>query len=242
MPTPLERLLAAAILIGYPIWDHRWGWPRMQRVLQSGRREPRVPLYHSFLIQEWVLALPILAFWAWSGRPWGTLGLTPPSSLGLAITAGLLVILLVLDAVRARAIARLTPAQIAGARKNTSAIVSFAPHTSTELRWFLPVALSAGFCEELIYRGFLVWALAPWLTTVGATIASLVGFTCAHAYLGRRHALNAGAVGACFALLTLVTGSLLPAMLLHTSLDALSGRASARLWQAIAVKPIGASP
>jgi hypothetical protein len=32
------------------------------------------------------------------------------------------------------------------------------PHSSAELRWFVAVPLTAGFCEEFFFRAYLVWA------------------------------------------------------------------------------------
>jgi membrane protease YdiL (CAAX protease family) len=58
------------------------------------------------------------------------------------------------------------------------------PHTRTELRWFGGVSLTAGFCEEFLYRGYFIWVFAPWLGWWGAAALSLPFFAGGHAYQG----------------------------------------------------------
>ena len=81
--------------------------------------------------------------------------------------------------------------------------------------WFGGVSLTAGFCEEFLFRGYFIWALAPWLGWWGAAALSLLIFASGHAYQGWNGALRTGIVGAIFTLVVAIFGSLWPAIALH---------------------------
>jgi membrane protease YdiL (CAAX protease family) len=81
------------------------------------------------------------------------------------------------------------------------------------------VSLSAGVCEEFIFRGYLIWAFQPMFGLWGAAVFSVVVFAAAHAYQGAKGVLSTGVVGSLFTLVVLVFGSLLPAMVLHALVD-----------------------
>jgi uncharacterized protein len=101
-------------------------------------------------------------------------------------------------------------------------VAALLPRTPAERRVFAAVAVTAGICEELLYRGFglaaLRWA-APGLghpALIGLTAAA---FGLAHLYQGPRGVVLTGLAGAYLAWIAIATGSLLPAMLLHALLD-----------------------
>jgi membrane protease YdiL (CAAX protease family) len=107
-------------------------------------------------------------------------------------------------------------------RRQVRGFIALLPRTSTE-RWaFAGLALTAGVCEEILFRGFGL-AYIRWLWP-GATHDWLIALTSvpfgfAHIYQGARGVVLTGVVGALFASLVLSSGSLLPAMLLHALLD-----------------------
>lgn len=226
MPTTLELVIAGLIAVAYPIWDYVWGWPRMLRTIRSGRPNPRLPVYWEIMGLAWLMTFVIAGLWLRADRPWSALGLVWPAGWRLGVTAALVLVVLALETRRTRAIARLDPDRLNRIRSSDAPLIAFVPHTRAEYFNFQLVAVTAGICEELIYRGFLVWALQPWLTLWGAALASVVSFGFAHAYQGRRGAVGAGAAGAMFAVLAILTGSILPGMVLHALVDLLGGRAS----------------
>jgi membrane protease YdiL (CAAX protease family) len=97
------------------------------------------------------------------------------------------------------------------------------PHSLAELRWFTAASLTAGFCEEFLFRGYLIWAFAPLLGWWGAAVLSLAVFTAAHAYQGKGGAMGAAFAGGIITLLVALTGSLFPAIVLHALMDASGG-------------------
>ncbi len=226
MPGTIDLVIAGLIAIVYPIWDYFNAWPRMVRTIASGRPNARVSVYREVLATEWIMTTVIAAVWIHAARPWRLLGLVPPGGWRLVLTAALIAAVLMLFRAQLRAIRRLDPAKRDRVRTRQAAISPLIPHDRVERAWFVPVAITAGLCEEFIYRGFLLWAFRPWVGLWGAALASTVSFGFAHAYQGRRGAIRAGTLGAAFVVLAIAMGSVVPGMALHALLDMISGEAS----------------
>jgi membrane protease YdiL (CAAX protease family) len=81
---------------------------------------------------------------------------------------------------------------------------------------FVPVAASAGICEEFLYRGYALTVLAAISGSVfvGALLSSLA-FGLGHAYQGRAGMAGATVTGLLYAIIFLATGSLYPCMIGH---------------------------
>jgi membrane protease YdiL (CAAX protease family) len=75
-------------------------------------------------------------------------------------------------------------------------------------------------CEELLYRGCLVWFLKPWLGLAGAYLGVIVLFGVGHLYQGRKGATRATLAGAAMTGFVALTRWLLPAMIIHALIDA----------------------
>ena len=95
------------------------------------------------------------------------------------------------------------------------------PRSRTERRWFAAVAVTAGITEEVFYRAFgltLLLAVLPggqwWAVLVAAVL-----FALGHVYQGAQGVLATGVLAVGFGALYLLTGSLLPSMLLHVLMD-----------------------
>jgi membrane protease YdiL (CAAX protease family) len=103
------------------------------------------------------------------------------------------------------------------------------PRNAGERRSFIALAITAGVCEELLYRGFLLWYLAPFAGLAGAVAVGTLVFGLAHAYQGPRNAGRAAIAGLAHWGIYLATGSIVPGMVLHAAIDldsmALLGRA-----------------
>lgn len=98
----------------------------------------------------------------------------------------------------------------------------FLPATWVERRWFSFLCITAGICEETLFRGFLLHYLhvVPW--TLNLTLALLLAsvlFGLQHLYLGAGGVASTCLSGVVFGLLFLLTGNLLLPMLLHATSD-----------------------
>ena len=78
-------------------------------------------------------------------------------------------------------------------------------------------------CEELLYRGYLIWYFGHWLPVVPAVIVSSVIFGVGHSYQGVKGILTTTLVGAVMAAIYITTGSLWPAMAVHAIIDMHAG-------------------
>jgi membrane protease YdiL (CAAX protease family) len=102
------------------------------------------------------------------------------------------------------------------------------PTTPREYRLFRWMAVTVGITEEVIFRGFLIGVLASWMPLWVAALAALFVFVGAHVYQGLSGMLRILPVSAVLTLLFLISGSLLPGILLHAVVDLVGG---AILWE-----------
>src|SRR5258708_727304 len=91
------------------------------------------------------------------------------------------------------------------------------------------LAITAGVCEELVYRGFGIAALTQaglplWLVVILSSIL----FGLAHAYQGRSGIVSTGIFGVLLAIGRLWLGSLFSVMMWHAGLDLAAGIAAPR--------------
>jgi membrane protease YdiL (CAAX protease family) len=115
--------------------------------------------------------------------------------------------------------------RLAHIRLPEQTIASLAPTNAAELALFIALSLSAGFCEELLFRGYFqqqVERLAGGRVWVGIAASALL-FGCAHFYEGLAGVIAITLFGAMFSLLALERRSLRAGMIGHAWHDALSG-------------------
>jgi CAAX protease family protein len=91
------------------------------------------------------------------------------------------------------------------------------------------LAITAGICEEFVYRGFAIAAFSKaglplWM----AVLVSSLLFGLAHAYQGRGGIISTGIFGVLLAIGRVWFGSLLPVMMWHAGLDLAAGIAGPR--------------
>jgi membrane protease YdiL (CAAX protease family) len=115
------------------------------------------------------------------------------------------------------------PESLVRLRSRLGSVSSLLPRTPGERLGFAGLSLTAGICEEILYRGYLPWYLGAWTTPWLAIGASCVLFGFAHVYLGSSHILRTAIVGAVLALVVALSGSLIPAMFIHATMDLLAG-------------------
>jgi uncharacterized protein len=94
---------------------------------------------------------------------------------------------------------------------------------------FVVLSLTAGICEEFLFRGFVMGALfRAGLDTWLVVVLSSVMFGFAHLYQGRGGSVGTGILGALFGSVRIATQNLLPAVVWHSALDIVAGIAGAR--------------
>jgi membrane protease YdiL (CAAX protease family) len=109
-------------------------------------------------------------------------------------------------------------------RKQLGYIQWMTPSTAREARYFiLGLSISAGICEEILFRGYLMQALGNYLPTYAVVIISSITFGLAHIYQGAIHIVRTSIVGATMALIYLYTDSIIIPILLHVAIDMYAG-------------------
>jgi membrane protease YdiL (CAAX protease family) len=228
----LQHLLFLFLLIGVPAWD------LIETRRLKASRDPKAKLqsYNLTIAILWATALlcfvarghalfaaplsPAQVKWLPSGEAAkaASLGFLVAVSVGLALPA---VMAAFSPKVRDRLLAQF------------DTIDFFLPRTTEELRWFVLVCITAGVCEEVLYRGFLIAYLAVWpLKASGLTaiLFSSLMFGTAHLYQGVKGIVVTGIVGLVMAILFLWTGNLILPMVFHTLIDL-------RAWFILRLRP-----
>jgi uncharacterized protein len=105
----------------------------------------------------------------------------------------------------------------------TSDPISFLPQSKLEAAVWVTLAATAGFAEELIFRGFLTWQFKAWTkSTIVAIVMQGLLFGLAHGYYFR-DMLAVAAYGCLLGLLAWWRKSLRPGMLAHGLEDGVFG-------------------
>jgi hypothetical protein len=98
------------------------------------------------------------------------------------------------------------------------------PHGGVELAFWIALSVSAGICEETIFRGYLQRQfMALTKNAPAGIILSSATFGAAHAYQGFRMVVLIALYGAMFGTLAYWRGSVRPGMIAHSWQDSLNG-------------------
>jgi len=98
------------------------------------------------------------------------------------------------------------------------------PRTYSEMAAWVALSVTAGFCEELIFRGYLQRQfLALTGKAQAAVVLQALVFGAAHLYQGWKGAVTITVYGALFGALAVWRKSLRPGMIQHASQDTFTG-------------------
>lgn len=180
-----------------------------------------LPVYLSIIAMQWVLFAAV-----WKG--------------GLARTGTRLVELIGGSWTRARdvlgdggialslwvvlALFRMMWGHLSGPGETAAPMQALMPRSAAEILLWVGVSLSAGFCEELVFRGYFqrqfeVLAGSRWI----ALALQAVLFGVSHGYQGIEACVKITVIGALFGLLAIWRRSLRPGMIAHAMSDILGG-------------------
>jgi len=222
MPGLLDHVLFVTLAVLFPLRAGTFGFRRIRLASAEARPRVRLSVYRQAMVIQWALALSALGMWVSRAREWEGLGLVPRFGWGFrGVLAGLLIAGLAV--VRQRIQVMRDGDALARLRIRMSRLELMLPHSRAELSLFFKLSITAGICEELLYRGYLIWYLSHWFSIYpAAAIASLL-FGIGHVYQGWRGVITTGVVGAFLSAVYLLSGSLYLGMIMHALMDAHSG-------------------
>jgi membrane protease YdiL (CAAX protease family) len=214
--TLIAILLTLVLVAGVPALSYATARNREIRTM------PRLGLYLSAVFSQWLLAVVALGVVFLIApkvfvQGFGVMPLRPALewSTGIAVVA-LLGLGLAIGCERRGWLPR-----------ESELVYLLIPETPREKLWaVLIVAPTAAFCEEFLFRGYLLTQMHDWLhSLLWAWVVSSVAFGLAHCYQGWSGMTRAGLLGALLAYPVVRWGSLYPAMLAHWMIDT-----AALLW------------
>jgi len=159
-----------------------------------------------------------------AGRSWEALGFHPKMTTSfILILTGLVVGIAVAALRRSKILDNAsTLAKVHGQIK-TAHLERMLPHTRAELMWFSTLSITAGICEELLYRGYLIWYLRSDCGVILALVLAAFAFGIGHAYQGIHGVVLTTIAGLILGGLYLATGFILLPMIVHALTDLHSG-------------------
>ena len=220
--------------------DHLVFWRGFERRVRVDAARARRILWTQWIAMLWGCSALVGAVWLAQGLPLSALGLETATGWRLW---GPLALTAALAAMQFRAglqIGRLPDRTTLRERLGTTGdVLARAP---SELPVFAVAALSAGFCEELLCRGFVIWLFQPFAGWWIAAAASLAIFTLGHVYQGKDGMVKCAALGAVMTVLVAVTHSLWPAIVLHAAIDLMAGWVGWQLFREVDETPPALEP
>jgi uncharacterized protein len=205
------------------------GRVRLKQLLARPRVESseRMGLYTSTIAFQWV-AVGVAGWRAWAhGFSYSQLGLTlgEPIFIG-ALAVGGTVAVVTLQWLNLRRIGRSTSPLRGPLQALAQRIL---PQSSRELALFFCLAVTAGLCEEFLYRGFAMASLArAGLPAWAVVVISAVLFGLAHLYQGRGGFAGTLILGLLFGMSRAQLGTLVPVVAWHIGVDLAAGLAGPR--------------
>lgn len=216
----LAHILILFLIIAVPIR----GAQRYRVLMRRIARHPelRAKFYIQGMLTQWLMLIPLAVIVFGLGWSPQMLGLQAPVNTFLAALLGVILIVAIYTQVfYIRRVAR-TSDGLAQLRQSMSGPLPMLPRTSRERVLWVLLSLTAGFCEELLYRGFMpeyLNRIFPGMPFVLAIIVAAALFGIGHAYQKLSGVLGTGLIGLVFGFLYFFTGSLFVPMLVHALFD-----------------------
>ena len=216
-----DHILAVILFVLLPIYG-LWEYRRLKAQVKAGERGARIRMYLQTMAVEWALSLAVLGLWVLSGRSMAGLGLGFETGTGFWIGGILTLAACGFLAMQSAAVRRKRE-DLQALNEQLGPLRPMIPRDGRESRLFSALSITAGVCEEFLYRGYLIWYLSAHFDLWLAVVVSSLAFGLGHMYQGGRGIAKTGVVGLAFAGLYLLTGSLWASMLLHAVVDLNSG-------------------
>ncbi|MEO1136822.1 MAG: CPBP family intramembrane glutamic endopeptidase [Pseudomonadota bacterium] len=186
----------------------------------------RLQFYRETMIMLWAFAILCVGAWLLSGRNLAELGFTINWTIGF--WGAMAIAVIIIGAQAYEALSAINSAEKRKRLKATqtqhdSAYDLVAPQSRRDYQWYFPLAVTAGITEEVVFRGFLIGFAVLFMPLWAAAIFSIAIFLLGHLYQGVKPALKLFFIASILTLLFVLSGSLIPGIVLHIAVDIFSG-------------------
>jgi membrane protease YdiL (CAAX protease family) len=218
MPGIADHVFAVALTVLFPLFILMVWYPRFEHRVASDVPGARMAGYRDTMIMEWGLTILAVVLLVQGGRPFEDVGLAAPGGwrfvVGVAVAAAIVAFL----TIQYRMVTG-DPEKRAAAREQLQSVGSLLPRSRAEMAGFTALSVTAGICEEFLYRGFLIWYLDKISGMLFAVVISSLLFGLGHAYQGSAAIVKTAVVGLVMAGLFVLTESLWVPIALHAFVD-----------------------
>lgn len=215
--TPADLAIASIAVVVLPALS---AWNGKLLVRAGGEYRPLAGRYWRVIFRSGAMIVFVVIAWLRLERPFSALGLELPIGIRGLIGFGIDVVLAanILYVILFR---RLSAAEFDSVRQRFRRMQGdrILPQSRREHFLFIATAIIGSSCEELVYRGFLIWFFSSIAGLAGAVLISSIAFGLAHAYLGRLAMLRTGGVGVVLGIAYVLSSSLWWLMLGHILLN-----------------------
>jgi membrane protease YdiL (CAAX protease family) len=226
-----DMALLAGLFIVWPLAGSISMWRNPPEKLDA-TESVKLETYAYTFWTLWISAGLVLGWWIFAGRPLDALGFriewNTPTRI-VCVVVALLILYGAVDLARTFA-SRRQREKFRNQIKSIRYAKQMIPTTGRAYRRAMVLSFTAGVTEEIIFRGYLIWALSvlmhPW--AAGAVSAALFVFL--HRYQGLTGMVYVTMITGILTVLFLISGSLWPVIVLHIMIDVL---AITRSWVAV---------
>ncbi|WP_019960337.1 CPBP family intramembrane glutamic endopeptidase [Woodsholea maritima] len=196
---------------------------RAQRA--KGVQIDRLKHYNSAMVLLWSLALICLICWHVSDLSWAQLGFRLPTGWRAWISWGLSGMIITYLIYTLIAAALHAPSRISMRQQFETAadLDLIRPRTEKDHARFQGLSLTAGITEEIVFRGFMIGALALIAPLWLAAIFALIWFILGHVYQGLKGMITILPISILLTVIFVIGQSLWPVILVHVLVDMVAG-------------------
>lgn len=231
-PSIADHIIMVIMGIILPVFAVTQGKIEMEEMEMD--THSKVDMYFGNGLTMWIITLIISFVWFFSGRPLYEIGFQLPQLDG-GLWAILTLTFILLYAGDAWSEMRNEAAQ-KSTKERLQEDVPFLPNNTLELQHFAILSLTAGFCEEVIFRGYFIQYFLSFtgISPIGQFIAILlpgVIFALSHLYQGWKAVAKIMILAVIFGYIFLETQSIWIVIILHFLVDLIGGYMAMKLMK-----------
>lgn len=227
MPTTTTFLLAIIIGIIYPIYiafNHK---KINENIKNNGNY--RLIDYKQTLIIFWGLTFLVLVNYFFQKQP--EMNFTP----SLSIIHIVLMLVIVAFAYFQYSTTKVSLESAKFVKEKLKDIYHYLPKSKKEFKWFLMLSISAGICEEIIFRLFLFEFLKRTTNFLIAFVLTNFIFSATHIGSGKSNLLSSFFLGLLFSIIYYFTDNIWLAIILHIAIDINAGILGYRIHKTLTI-------